>query len=620
VWDQAANYHQLAGERAWAVYAHTDAKEHFLYCLQSLNHLQVSPDPNRLYMIHSTMQKIYDLEGGRTNQGQQLSTLAELAEKLDDDRRRAEVALWRARQAASMSDLPKTIHDANLAIDLAVAAQDVIIQSEGYWEWGWALLMQGQHEKAKEQFEKSLILAKTAKILPLEADGLHALGTIGLVTGDYDEAKKQFHHVLEISKKIDIRPRAAKSLANLGYIATAQGDHAASRNFSEQALCIHRETGEQKGVAIAIQHLADELIFEGDYASARSYLLEAMNIQETIQAHENLGVTLRSIGMLYHQLGDYSRAKEYYQRALRIFTDSGVRWYQGQALAFISLLYHHLGDNQKAVLTGQEGLIVAREINDRLGEGWLLDSLGHAFWGLGQLDRAAESYQLALSLRQKLNETHKTTESLAGLAHIALHQREFEKARQYVEQILEVGRLRGFAGTNEPFRIQLTCYQVLEACHDLRADEVIAKVYHQLLIYKETIKDVTLENSFLENVAAHREIIAAYRNKQKSIPGYQVQVSLPRVDIPSGHPIRAEENILITWTLHAPGDESFPTRQGCRQHRLLRLLEEAQAQGGAPNCDHLAQVLGVSRRTIERDLAALRNNPIKLPPTGGKMS
>ena len=136
-----------------------------------------------------------------------------------------------------------------------------------------------------------------------------------------------------------------------------------------------------------------------------------------------------------------------------IFSDAGVRCYQGQVLAFQSLLYHHLGDNQKAVTTGQEGLMIAREICDRLGEGWLLDSLGHAFFGLGQFDRAAELYQLALSLRQKLNERHKSTESLAGLARMALFQSELVKARKYVEQILEVGRLRGFAGTNEPFRI-----------------------------------------------------------------------------------------------------------------------------------------------------------------------
>ena len=52
----------------------------------------------------------------------------------------------------------------------------------------------------------------------------------------------------------------------------------------------------------------------------------------------------------------------------------------------------------------------------------------------------------------------------------------------------------------------------------------------------------------------------------------------------------------------------------------MRLLEEAQAQGAAPNCDQLAQALGVSRRTIERDLAALRKQQVKLPLTCGKMS
>ena len=43
-----------------------------------------------------------------------------------------------------------------------------------------------------------------------------------------------------------------------------------------------------------------------------------------------------------------------------------------------------------------------------------------------------------------------------------------------------------------------------------------------------------------------------------------------------------------------------------RRHRLLRLLREAREQGAAPTLDDLAAALEVSRATIKRDLAALR--------------
>jgi predicted DNA-binding transcriptional regulator YafY len=42
-----------------------------------------------------------------------------------------------------------------------------------------------------------------------------------------------------------------------------------------------------------------------------------------------------------------------------------------------------------------------------------------------------------------------------------------------------------------------------------------------------------------------------------------------------------------------------------RQARILRLLAEAQAQGASPTEADLACALGVSERTIKRDIAAL---------------
>jgi predicted DNA-binding transcriptional regulator YafY len=58
-----------------------------------------------------------------------------------------------------------------------------------------------------------------------------------------------------------------------------------------------------------------------------------------------------------------------------------------------------------------------------------------------------------------------------------------------------------------------------------------------------------------------------------------------------------------------PADAALRHAQGAialRRARLERLLEEAQAQGAAPSSADLAHALGVSRRTVQRDLAALR--------------
>lgn len=614
IWDKAMNCHQKAGERASAMYANDEAVEHYSKALEVLEHLSGPPDLERIYEIRLALVKLYDLLGNRQMQTQELVKMSELSEEMGDVRRRAEVFLLQAKLAARTSDYSTSIAASRQAIRLARLSRCVTIEAESCWELGWAFLLQGERAKSRSQFERSLTLARSTGMRSLEAEGLHGLGTISLITCEYPKAKEYFHQVLNLGRQPEFQRTIGKSLSNLGYIATAQGDHAASKSFGEQALKIYREIGDQRGVAIVIQNLSDELQAEGDFKKAKTYLEEALAIQEAIQARENAGETLRSLGLLFHQLGDYSKAKECYEKALAIFNEAGIRYYQSETLAFLSLLYHHQGNNLVAVEMSLKGLNIAEEIADRLAQGWLLDSLGHARTGLGELKQAAEAYQQSLELRRKQDETHKATEPLAGLARVALIQGNISDAKEYVEEILCIEKTKSLDGTSEPFRIYLTCFQVLEACRDPRAESILASAYEKLNKIRSNIDDEALERSFMENVAANREINAVFQEMRSRRLGSMVQVKLPRAEIPHGRPLRDDKSVTITWTVSAPEDENIRGKIMQRQHRLMRLLQEARSQGADPTYDNLAEALRVTRRTIERDMAVLRQRGV-IPPT-----
>jgi hypothetical protein len=66
-------------------------------------------------------------------------------------------------------------------------------------------------------------------------------------------------------------------------------------------------------------------------------------------------------------------------------------------------------------------------------------------------------------------------------------------------------------GTAEPFRVYLTCYRVLRAVGDLSASKTLGKAYHLLQEQATRISDEDLRRSFLENVAAHREIVEEWK-------------------------------------------------------------------------------------------------------------
>ncbi len=83
-------------------------------------------------------------------------------------------------------------------------------------------------------------------------------------------------------------------------------------------------------------------------------------------------------------------------------------------------------------------------------------------------------------------------------------------------------------------------------------------------------------------------------------------VLLPTSEAPIGRTLSADDHVEVTWTVHHPDDNLVEDRKERRRARLLRLVEEAEAQDAAPTIDHLATALGASSATVRRDIAELR--------------
>jgi hypothetical protein len=167
----------------------------------------------------------------------------------------------------------------------------------------------------------------------------------------------------------------------------------------------------------------------------------------------------------------------------------------------------------------------------------------------------------------------------------------------------------------ELFSTYQVCYQVLQAADDPRAGEILAQAYRLLQEWVEGIEDEGLRRRLWEEIPAHYEIVTAYKSRHGT--RQQITVRLPCADAPLGRPLQDDEYTAVTWTVAAPEDNLLPNKTARRRQRLQRLLEEAHAQGAAPTQADLAAALGVSRRTVERDVAALREQGEPPPPTRG---
>lgn len=96
---------------------------------------------------------------------------------------------------------------------------------------------------------------------------------------------------------------------------------------------------------------------------------------------------------------------------------------------------------------------------------------------------------------------------MAGLARVSLAQGNPAQARAHIEAILSYLETHTLDRIYDTFQVYLTCYQVLKANRDSRAQDILATAHHLLLERAAKITDERVRRSFLENVLVHREIL-----------------------------------------------------------------------------------------------------------------
>ena len=620
-WEKAAFYSYHAGNKAAIVYANQEALGLYNRALDALEKLPEFNDPARIFEIQLARETVYARLGERESQAEELKNLEVLALQAGNDekeihRNQAKVALRKAQYAEATSNSELSITAAQAVIHHAQIAMDVETQAEGHLEWGVGLWRQGDYKDSLPHLEQALTLARAANAGRLEADSLRNLGNVCWFQGDYTGAIDYFRKTLDVCTRINDRLGEARTLNNLGLMAEHQGDNSGGRAYYTQALAIYAEVGDRRGESNTFTNLANIDLYQGDYMRARANYEQALPIRQAVGDQEGEAIVLTNLGIVWNHLGHYANSKEYFEQALRVFQEHENRWGEGYLLAYLGLRAHQMGDNESALMLCEQAMLIAQELDSPEHQAHTLAFSGHALTAIGQLDQAMEAYQKALALRKEFEQPHLVAETRAGLARLYLLLGELSQAQSQVEAILEHLKKGSVDGTEEPARIYLTCFQVLLANKDPRADNILSTVYSLLDERAAKIDDPALRRSFLENVVSHREILAAYKQRQEQ----KITVRLPIIEAPTGRPLKADEWVDVTWTLYASVDYAIKGKTACRQHRLRRLLDEAQSQGAAPTVADLAVALDVSTATIKRDLAVLRESGLHIQTRGSRGS
>lgn len=427
-----------------------------------------------------------------------------------------------ARMLYALGEYQRLASVASEARDLARAAVHERLEAATLIELGRGLWRQGDTPQALAQLQQALLLAQragtTSACLRVQAEASYYLGLVTWSRGSFGEAQAYYTAALRLSRAIGYSYCEADALNNLALTAVLQGAYNEAAQHATEALTIYRATGNLGGEGLGLFSLGLTHMYQGEYIYARQALGQCLAIHQRTGDRHNTGIAHALLGMLFTRLGQYEAADAAVTAGLAIGREIDHAW--GLAIALLSrgLLAYVRGDVHAGLVASREALAIAERMHDPVVIAYACTYTGHTLAALGDHAAAGAAYQRAADLRHALGQRQLAAEPLAGLARSALAGGDLPRAVAFVEEILATSTAVGLDGPDEPSRVRLTCYQVLDAVADPRAPALLDEAYQRVQAQAAQFFDETTRHAFLHTIA-NRELVQVWESRRARVTG-----------------------------------------------------------------------------------------------------
>ncbi|MBZ0281444.1 MAG: tetratricopeptide repeat protein [Anaerolineae bacterium] len=493
-------YAVLAGEQAAARFANLEATTYFTRALE------LTPEDDRAgrFAILKAREKVYELQGERETQMQDIQTLTALADQLDDKARQAEAGLRRLRYAEVTGDFASMAEVAQQVI--ALLPGDAANEAAGRFQWGVALYRLANYAEAREQLHLAYQLAESAGLKTIQADALRSNGAVRIYQGGFSEGLGVLEQAVALYLELGDRRGVGSCYNNLGGLNFNLGDYPRALEWMEKAMVVFHEIGDRYGESITTGNMGSIYGLVNQHWKGIGYIERALQLSREIGNRMAELQALGNAGSILLMMGDMERAESYLHASLELGKKVGERQRIANSLSSLGMLHFQRGDLTIAADFADRALQLALEIDSPAYESLSRTVMGHMQEASGQPEEATASYQHALELNIQIEEFHLAAEPRAGLARLAMARGDLATAVGYVNDILTHLESGSLDGTSEPVRVCLTCYHILKAADDPRAEDMLMRARTIFATLADAIPDPAARQRLIDNIPAHREL------------------------------------------------------------------------------------------------------------------
>jgi class 3 adenylate cyclase/tetratricopeptide (TPR) repeat protein len=476
---EARHHYSLAAEAARDGFHIAQALDFYQRALQAHPNVDLEDD----FRLHLARQNILAEHGTLDDKLRELEQVQDLADRLGDPGRQAEVMLIRARVMASRGYYDRSEEAALLAEHLGASVGLPRISIDARIAILDAAFHRGRYEDALKHGDAALLLARAHGAAEAEATILNKLGMAYLEMKNPSAARTYFEQSLAQFRSSDNVRGVARVLTNLGSVAGLNGNYSTALDYYEQTLRLAREFGSRKGECLLLGNTAE-----------------------------------------------FDLAQTCALRGLQMAREIGDRLTETFCLIHLSARASSMGDCPTAIEYAEQALELARHSDHKNLQAWALTYQAHAHAGCGRDQEAIRAYASALEIRRSLNQHALASEPASALARLAADGGDTQTARDHIEVVLaELEQDGTLEGTDQPLRVYLNCFLVLQKDGDSRAKGILNSAHDMLRTRANGIADPARRRAFLETIPYNREILSLWEAQhQRTSP-----TSSPLADRPT---------------------------------------------------------------------------------------
>ncbi len=334
---QRALHHYLLGAEA-AVARHS--RETVLNYTDHALGLVQPTDRESLWRLHSAREAMLATTDDREGHDRDLAALQQVADAMDDDRKRA-VASWRrALSHSSAGRYPDALAAAEAAATLAERCGDEVTASAIAGVRAVALRRLNDFDRARDVAERGLAQARASGSTMAEKELVYSLAALAAESGQLDESSGLARTYLELAR--DTGDQSAEAIGEnlIGDSYYRLGDLDRARQHLERSVTLAKNLGYVYVECIAALNLVLVANGQGRFDAAVTFGRAATDIAVRSGSSDLEAVALLQLGIALDGIGDRAQARQILLNAAERYVANGSAHLQVEtdsALAHVAL-------------------------------------------------------------------------------------------------------------------------------------------------------------------------------------------------------------------------------------------------------------------------------------------